>query len=138
VYYRWLIAGDKNQLQAFADWIEPELTEHQRVLDLEGSQERLAEALDRGKSYLMLAGIIGVLLAGVAIAIAAQHFASRHIDQVALMKSLGAGAIKVRVIYGAQLVWLATLAAAIGLVIGEVFQQLIKTNFQYVFPVVLG
>ncbi len=137
VYYRWLIAGDQQQLKQFAEWVEPNLSEHQRVLDLEGSQERLAEALDRGKSYLMLAGIVGVLLAGVAIAIAAQHFASRHVDQVALMKSLGAGANRVRWLYGAQLLWLATLAAIVGLVIGEIMQRLISSTLQAVFPLVL-
>lgn len=137
VYYRWLIAGTQNQLDEFADWLEPNLTEHQRVLDLEGSQERLAEALNRGTSYLMLAGIVGVLLAGVAIAIAAQHFAGRHVDQVALMKSLGAGATKVRWLYGSQLFLLAGFASLVGLVIGELIQQMISSTLQSLFPLVL-
>ena len=137
VFYSWLIAGTPAQLQEFQNWAEPNLTEHQRILDLERSQERLANALDRGKSYLMLAGIVGVLLAGVAIAIAAQHFAGRHVDQVALMKSLGAGATRVRGLYGAQLLWLAALASVAGLIIGEVMQQLISATLQNLFPLVL-
>jgi putative ABC transport system permease protein len=137
VYYRWLISGNQSQLDDFAEWVEPNLTDHQRILDLEGSQQRLAEALDRGKSYLLLAGIVGVLLAGVAIAIAAQHFAGRHVDQVALMKSLGAGANRVRWLYGSQLLWLASMAAVVGLIVGEVIQQLISTTLQSLFPLVL-
>lgn len=137
VFYSWLVAGTPSQIEQFTQWVEPKLTDHQRILDLEGSQERLANALDRGKSYLMLAGIVGVLLAGVAIAIAAQHFANRHVDQVALMKSLGAGATRVRWLYGSQLLWLAGFAAAIGLVIGEIMQQLISSTLQAMFPLIL-
>ena len=41
---------------------------------------------------VMLAAVMGVLLASVAIAIAAQQFSRRQTDQVALLKSLGASA----------------------------------------------
>lgn len=138
VSYRWLLAGESQNLKNYLDTLEPRLTEHQRVITLEGAQQRVSSALDRGTRFLMLAGIIGVLLAGVAIAIASQRFASRHVDQVALMKSLGAGAWRVRWLYFLQLFILAAIAAAIGLVIGEIIQRIVVTTLASLFPVRLG
>jgi putative ABC transport system permease protein len=138
VEYQWLIAGDRGDLKNFMEWLRPELTEHQRVISLEMTQQGLAQTLDRGQSYLLLAGIIGVLLAGVAIAIAAQRFANRHIDQVALMKSLGANANRVRFLYFAQLFMLAGLAAVAGIVVGEIIQRLIASALSSLFPVTLA
>ncbi len=138
VSYRWLLSGKKSQLNDFVEWLKPQLNEHQRLIDLESSQEQLANALDRGKRFLLLAGIVGVLLASVAIGIAAQHFASRHIDQVALMKSLGAGANRIRSLYFLQLLLLAFFASIVGLLVGEVVQRLVSMTLAALFPVVLG
>ncbi|GAB1265046.1 ABC transporter permease [Aurantivibrio infirmus] len=138
VSYKWLLSGTNSQLDKTLEWLQPKLTDHQRLLNLESSQQQLANALDRGKRFLLLAGIVGVLLAGVAIAIAAQQFAARHVDQVALMKSLGAGANKVRYLYVMQLLILAACAALVGLAVGEIIQRLVTTTLASLFPVVLG
>lgn len=138
VYYRWLLSGSAADVEKFSAWVEPQLNEHQRLVDLEGEQEQLANALDRGQSYLMLAGIVAVLLAGVAIAITSQHFAARHVDQVALLKSLGASANRVRALYFLQLLILAAFAAAVGLLIGEAVQRFVSSTLQALFPLVMG
>ncbi|MGQ9426022.1 ABC transporter permease [Gilvimarinus sp. F26214L] len=138
VSYRWLLAGDEGEMVALEEWLEAQTSEHQRILSLESSQEQLANALDRGTRFLLLAGIVGVLLAGVAIAIASQQFANRHVDQVALMKSLGASARRVRGLYLFQLLYLAAMASLAGLLVGEVVQRLVSAALSSLFPVVLG
>lgn len=138
ISYRWLLAGETRELERLLTWLEDKLSAHQRVIDLESSQEQLAAALDRGSRFLMLAGIVGVLLAGVAIAIAAQHFAQRHVDQVALMKSLGASALRVRGLYLMQLLMLAGLASLAGLLLGEIIQRLVASALSALFPLTLG
>lgn len=138
VTYRWLLAGEQREIERMLAWLDDKLSSHQRVIDLESSQEQLAAALDRGSRFLLLAGIVGVLLAGVAIAIAAQHFASRHVDQVALMKSLGASATRIRGLYLLQLLLLAGFASLAGLVLGDLIQRLVASALSAVFPLVLG
>ena len=138
VGYHWLLAGANKQLLPFLDELAEQMSEHQRIVDLQTAQRGLARTLTKGRRFLMLAGVIGVLLAGVAIAIAAQRFAARHIDQVALMKSLGASAWRIRQLYIVQLLLLALVASVAGLVAGELVQQAVARTISSVFNLELG
>jgi len=137
VRYQWLLTGEEGPLLAFLNSLKPEFTDHEKVVDLNSAQQGLAQTLTTGRRFLMLAGVIGVLLAGVALAIAAQRFAARHIDQVALMKSLGAGAWRIRYLYFMQLLLLALLASLAGLVVGEGIQQLVARALGSLFTLAL-
>ena len=137
VTYRWLVAGEEPVLQDFEQWIEPRLGEHYRFITIKNSQRNISEALDRGTRFLMLAAIIGVLLASVAIAIASQQFARRHVDQVALLKSLGASAPHVRKLYLYQMLLLGFLASLVGIALGELIQRLIAVSLSELFSVQL-
>lgn len=124
--YSWLLASDSPQtLEAFTRWLKPQLSKHERLEDIASSQERLGSTLKAGKNFLLLAAVIAVLLAGVAIAIAARQFSERHTAQVALMKSLGASAFKIRRLYFGQLFILGILAAFLGLIIGHAIQAMV-------------
>ncbi len=139
ISYEWLLASDNpGELQDFREWLAPKLTEHEEFEDINSSQRQLARTLDKGERFLLLAAVIGVLLAGVAIGLAARQFASRHVDQVALMKSLGAGAGRIRGLYLVQLLALAILASALGLVLGEGIQRGVAASLQSFFNVTLA
>ena len=149
VRYEWLLASDDSlRLEKFIAWLKPQLSKHQRLRDIESSQERLGNTLKAGRNFLLLAAVIAVLLAGVAIAIAARQFSNRHTNQVALMKSLGTGAVKIRTLYFGQLLILGTLASVVGLAIGHGIQEVVavslKNNFQlilkdaHIYPYILS
>lgn len=117
--YRLLLAS--NTPSALAEWLtalRPKLGDHFKVIQLESAQERLSNTLASAKTFLMLAAVIAVLLAGVAIALAAQHFAHKNRPSIALMKSLGLSAARVRRLYGVQLALLGLLASGLGLLLG--------------------
>jgi len=136
VEYQWLLAADNaNTLNTFIEWIKPQLTKHQRVVNVQSSQQRLGRTLTTGKQFLLLAAVIAVLLAGVAIAIAARQFSARHTDQVALMKSLGASATRIRALYMNQLLLLGALASLVGLGIGDVMQLLVAESVEQLYHV---
>jgi putative ABC transport system permease protein len=137
VTYRWLLAGEESTLRDFEQWITPQLGEHYKFRTIKNSQRNISSALDRGTRFLMLAAVIGVLLASVAIAIAAQQFARRQIDQVALLKSLGASAVLVRQLYFLQMLMMGVMASVIGMVIGEGVQRLIASSLASLFNVEL-
>lgn len=134
VEYQWLLADDRtNHLNTFIEWLKPQLTKHQRLVDVQSSERRLGRTLSTGKQFLLLAGVIAVLLAGVAIAIAARQFSVRHTDQVALMKSLGASAARIRSLYVSQLLCLGTLASLVGLGIGTLMQEAVAASLREVY-----
>ncbi|MCW8125226.1 ABC transporter permease [Microbulbifer halophilus] len=134
VRYRYLFAGDDTALEDYFNWLEPQLTEHQRVIDLQEGQPRVASALERAESFLYLAGSLAVLLASVAVGLAARRYSLRHTSYVAVMKSLGAGRGQVLRIYLGQLAGLALLATAAGLLIGSVIQAQAVSLMADFFP----
>jgi len=137
VTYKWLVAGEENNLSQFERWLKPELGEHYRLISLKEAQQNIGTALNRGARFLMLAGIIGVLLAGVAISTASQQFARRHVDQVALLKSLGASRFQLRQIYFTLLLLLGLMASLLGILLGEGLQRLIAASLSSLFKVEL-
>nr|ACY24790.1 ABC efflux transporter permease [uncultured organism] len=139
VDYQWLIASDNiNQLKEFVDQLKPQLNKHQRLIDIDSAQERVGRTLKTSRQFLLLSAVIAVLLAGVAIAITARQFSARHTDQVALMKSLGAGAVRIRTLYFSQLVLLGVIASLIGLGFGELLQRTVAASLQQVYQIRLG
>ncbi len=139
VDYQWLLASDNaRELKQFVDQLKPQLTAHQRLIDINSAQERVGRTLQTSKQFLLLSAVIAVLLAGVAIAITARQFSSRHTDQVALMKSLGASATRIRSLYFSQLFLLGAIASLLGLVLGNFLQQMIAVSLQESYQIRLG
>lgn len=138
VEHQWLLAGEDTVVSEFIEWLTPQLSKHQRVVDLESSQQGLGRTLTTGRRFLLLAAVIGVLLAGVAIALAARQFAERHVNQVALMKSLGVSAQRIRSLYFVQLFLLAWVASLLGLLLGEIIQRSVAASLFEIYQVTLS
>lgn len=123
VRYRYLFAGDTRQLNSFGQWLQPQLQPAQRWEGLQDNRPRLYQSLQRAEQFLMLAGAIGVGLAGIAIALAAHRYSERHYDYVAMMKALGASRRRVIALYLGNLLLLGCLAMALGSAIGWALQE---------------
>lgn len=116
--YRYLFAGDWDKLEEFSEWVAPKLGSEARIFGVKEGAEGIGEALDRGERFLLLGSLLGVVLAGVAIALAAQRYSLRHYDHVAIMKTLGATPQSVDLIFIAIFVILGTLSTMLGALIG--------------------
>ena len=86
--YRLLLRGPEAELEALR--AELELEPNYRWMDIRRNSARIGGALDRAESFLLLGGLLGVLLAGVAVALSAHRYARRHYDHVGIFKTLGA------------------------------------------------
>mgnify|MGYP006071371299 FL=1 len=138
VEYRQLYAGGAAALTAFNQWLEPQLEEGQRVVTVDEGQPRIGSALDRAESFLLLAGSLAVVLAGVAVALAARRFSERHHDYVAIIKSLGATSGTVNWLYGSSLLLLGGIATILGCLMGWGIQALFFYLFADQLPVQPG
>jgi len=138
VEYRELFAAPAPQLDAFRQWLQPRLDDSQRLLDVSEGQPGIGSALGRAERFLLLAGSLGVVLAGVAIALAARRFSERHNDYVAIMKSLGSTSGRVNRLYGTSLLLLGAVATLAGCFFGWGIQALFFGLFAEQLPVQPG
>ncbi|MEO7062429.1 MAG: FtsX-like permease family protein [Dokdonella sp.] len=122
---RLLVAGDERAVAAFAAWAKPQLTDGAEITTVEDAQENLRSAFDRGSSFLRLAALLAALLSGVAVALAAQRFARRKVDEVALLRCLGASRNEIVSALTLELALLAVPACLAGLTLGLVLQQVV-------------
>lgn len=138
VEFRQLYAGDSELVAEFMAQLKPRLAPGQRLLDVSDGQPGISRALERAERFLLLAGSLAVVLAGVAIALAARRFSERHNDYVAVMKSLGATSSAINYLYGKSLLLLGALATAAGCLLGWAIQALFFTLFAEQLPVQPG
>ena len=109
-----LVAGTPSAVKAFADAIKPRLGKGQRLITPATTRERMRSAFDRAGAFLRLTALLAALLAGVAIALAAQRYARRKTDEVALMRALGTPRRRVLGLLATTLALLAVPALLLG------------------------
>jgi putative ABC transport system permease protein len=123
VSYRALFAGRRADVQAFKTWLLDHKSSAERLRDISDASPQLRNAIDRAGRFLSLASLVSVLLCSIAVAMAARRYVARHLDTVALMKTLGATRALTLGVSLLQLIALALLAAAAGAALGFLAQE---------------
>jgi len=121
--YRYLFSGELKKRQQFTRWLKPRLSPTSRLVGGKEGSPSLNTALDRAEQYLSLASMLSVMLAGIAIAMAANRYSLRHFDQTALMRCMGATQYRIVSLYSLQLLILGALASATGCLFGYLAQH---------------
>ena len=120
IAYRLLLRGPEETLESMHTGIETSLAPNYRWRGVRDSNRSIGSALERAESFLLLGGLLAVLLAGVAVALAATRYARRHYDHVAILKTLGATPHEIQWGYAMALAVIGTVAIAIGLLVGGI------------------
>ena len=89
VRHKWLLAGNEDALSALKQNITPELTPGQKWQTPKDGNANVAATLDKAEQFLLLAGSLAVVLAGVALSLSARRYSLRQAKHVALLKCLG-------------------------------------------------
>ena len=118
VQYNLLLTGTEISLSEWQEEISDSLTADHSILGVRDGQPQLARSIDRAERFLLLAGSMGVVLAGVAIAIASRRYTERHYDYVGILKSLGASSKTVLGMYLGHLSLLCLTGVVFGCLIG--------------------
>lgn len=121
--YRYLFAGGDESLNHYFDWLSPQLPSSARLITLHDNQPGIAEALNKANLFLRLAGSLGVLLAALAAAFAAQRYCQRHTDAIAVLKTLGAGKRQILHLLAGQMAVLWLMATLLGFLPGILLEQ---------------
>lgn len=117
---RWNLGmtGEAQALERMRSELPERLASHQRLRDMEEDRPAIARALEEGRRYLGMAGLIAVLLASLAVALASQRQARRQAKEVALLRCLGQSRARVRSLFLLQLFWLGLAGGLIGGLLG--------------------
>ncbi|MBK6597198.1 MAG: FtsX-like permease family protein [Proteobacteria bacterium] len=118
VSYAMLFAGAPTAVQSLRDWLDVAKTPSERLLDISESTPQIKTAIDRAGRFLSLASLVAVLLCAIAVAMAARRYVQRHLDSVALMKTLGASRAFTLTVSLLQLLLIGLVAALIGSLLG--------------------
>ena len=84
------IAGDPGDVLDFRAWLLQHKKPGERLQAIADASPQIRSSADRAGRFLSLASMVSVLLAAIAVAMAARRYARRHLDNVALMKCMGA------------------------------------------------
>ena len=130
VSYRLAVAapGSMSATQAdaavreFVNWTEARIKAAPlrgvRVESIQGGRPEMKQTLDRAEKFLNLVALLSALLAAVAVGIAARDFASRHLDDCAMLRVLGLSQRRIAGAYALEFGLVGLLASASGVAIG--------------------
>jgi putative ABC transport system permease protein len=118
-----LFAGSPSQVAGFAEWLQAKRQRGERVQSIADASPQIRASADRAGRFLSLASLVSVLLSAIAVAMAAQRYARRHLDTVALLKCMGAPQRAVMANTVLQLVVIAVITALLGTALGYLAQS---------------
>jgi putative ABC transport system permease protein len=120
--YAALFAGTPERVAAFKHWLRSQRHPGEHLRDISTASPQIKSAVDRAGRFLSLASLVAVLLCATAVAMSARRYVRRHLDSVALLKTLGATRGFIVGLTTLQLLAVALLGAVIGSAIGYLAQ----------------
>jgi putative ABC transport system permease protein len=124
-HWALLFRGAAAPIAEFEAWLREHREPGSRIIDVGESSEQMRSATARAQRFLRLSALITVLLAAVAVAMAARRHSARHLDQVALMKCLGAEQRFVLTVSVTELFLAALAGTAAGVTLAYLAQALL-------------
>jgi putative ABC transport system permease protein len=128
VSHGMLVAGEQTRINAYRAWLEPQLSQAQKILSVQDGRPEISRTLDRANEFLTLVVMIAVLIAAVAVALGARRFSQRQQPSIAVMRCFGATQGMVTALLSIEFFLVALLGSLIGLAIGWI-AQLALVNF---------
>jgi putative ABC transport system permease protein len=123
IQFRLLLAGAQDAITQLRTRWEPGLKPGETLHNVKDARPEVRSALARGESFLSLAALVSVLLAGAAVAMAARRFVGRHLDNCAVMRCLGAEQHTISHLYLTQMLALGLAASLVGIGLGYLAQE---------------
>ena len=125
VSYHLLAAGEDSAVVGLRDWLRPRLKVGERVEDVRDARPEMRNVLDKTRQFLGLSAMAGVVLAMVAMAFAALHFAQRNQEVCAMMRCFGASQSDILRVFALQMLLLGLVGGLAGCAAGYASQAVL-------------
>ena len=113
-----LFAGERRAIDALKAWLIANKANGERLVDVSEASPQIRNAVDRAGRFLSLASLVAVLLCAISVAMSAHRYVRRHLDAVALLKTLGVSRGFTLAVSLIQLLVVAILATIVGSILG--------------------
>ncbi|MCD8515925.1 MAG: FtsX-like permease family protein [Burkholderiaceae bacterium] len=130
VRHSMLVAGDTPAVNAYRDWLKPQLTPAQELVTVNDGRPEITRTLERANEFLTLVVMIAVLIAAVAVALGARRFSQRQQPAIAVMRCCGATQKSVTQLLVIEFMAVALVGSLVGLAIGWVAQMALVSVMQ--------
>ncbi|MFE8047511.1 putative ABC transporter permease subunit YbbP [Brenneria goodwinii] len=137
ITWRYMFAGNEQQISQFSDFIKPKLKPDQRWYGMEDSEGALSQSLKRSQQFLLLSALLTLLLSIAAVAVSMGHYCRSRYDLVAVLKTLGAGRRALQRLIVGQWLSVLALAALCGGLVGLGFEAILMKMLAPVLPATL-
>ena len=142
ITWRFAVVGEPETVERFVAWAQEHVKLPQvrgvRVESLSTGRPEMRQTLDRAGKFLNLVALLAALLSAVAVALAARSFASKHLDDCAMLRVLGLRQKQIAMSYCGEFVCVGLFASVIGLLLGFcvhfVFVQLLAGLVETALP----
>lgn len=131
VNYRLLISGEEGALDDFDKYVSDKLKPGQKLIKAGDKENFSHHRLEQATRFLNLAIIINIILAAVVTGFAAYNYMQGHMEQIAIIRCIGATTKQIASIYVFSLTLLAIGCGLIGGIIGFGVEQLIAYGLHY-------
>ena len=142
ITWRFAVVGEPETVERYVTWAQEHVKLPQvrgvRVESLATGRPEMRQTLDRAGKFLNLVALLAALLSAVAVALAARSFASKHLDDCAMLRVLGLRQKQIAMSYCGEFVCVGLFASVIGLLLGFcvhfVFVQLLAGLVETALP----
>jgi putative ABC transport system permease protein len=121
--YRLLLAGAPDTVADFSKQYAHAVTAGERLRNAGQNNNRLNKPIRLFTDYAQLAGLLTVVLCGIAVALSARRFAAAQLDGLALLRCIGATERQLALGFFAVLAVLWVAAVLLGAVLGALGAQ---------------
>ncbi len=138
VNYTLMLKGEKKDISNFKQWITPKLGNHHRWRSVEEANRSVSSALGKAQNFFLLAGCLGVVLSGAAIALASKRYAKQQLKSIALLKTFGLRPKQVLTAFLVNLFIIGSCCILIGSITGWLLHQVLLMLLNQFLPVHLS
>lgn len=137
ISYRLVVAGSAAAVQGWLGETRANLERGQRLETVRDGRSEIRAALDRARQFLSLSLLAALVLAAVAVALAGQRYAERHLDAYAMLRVFGAKSTALTAVMVLTLTVLGLAGAAVGAALGFAAQAVIASLLAPAFGIEL-
>ena len=134
VRYAYLYTGPTGDLETLKKIFETIKGPGDRITLANDNEGSLGKTIERSGNFFLLGSLLAVLMSAFTIGISTQKFSRRHVNYVAILRSLGMSSFNLKILYSYVFMWLSLFSLFLGLSAGWIIQKVFTNILSSYFP----